>query len=115
MEGWEGVGSWKMGWGMGGWGEAHKRKWGGTRDGPMKLKRRKAEALPSHGHGTQGHLPSGAGKSTRAGAPGTGRGSGPRAAVSPTLGQCTASEVRPSSAQSLLSSYSDSHSIHTHS
>ena len=51
-----------MGWGMGGWGEAHKRKWWGTRDGPMKLKRPKAEALPSHGHGRPGRLPSGAGE-----------------------------------------------------
>lgn len=46
MEGWEGVGSWKMGWGMGGWGEAHKRKWGGTRDGPMKLRGRRQKLCP---------------------------------------------------------------------
>ena len=43
MESWEGVGSWKMGWGMGGGrGEAHKRESGSTGDGLMELKRLKA-------------------------------------------------------------------------
>lgn len=56
MESWEGVGSWKMGWEMGGGrGGAHQKEGGSRRNGLMKL--RKLEASDTKGRHSALKLP----------------------------------------------------------